>query len=250
VRSLDHILAVLTVVGLAAGCGGKPHDPWLAPESEFRSTVSRIALITVQTPEELEDPDPVRALFDSLLTSTLGAAGCGVIPSSRASALWSHAIDSAGGVFDPNTGRADTMKVWAIQRYVLGRLEAEDSADAFLAPAIVIVRAEFREHKARWDGASQTIEGFGSTVLRLFSGWNQEGWVPALSLAVDVRSMAGRRLFSNRGGIELWAKPESDAPVPRMELFIDPTRNSRAVWLALRPIIEPVRQVAAMDHQQ
>lgn len=249
-RSQGHIAAFLTVAGLAAACGGKPYDPWLAPESEFRSTVSRIALITVQTPEELQDPDPVRALFDSLLTGTLTAAGFAVIPSARSRALWSHGVDSIGGAFDPNTGRADTLKLWAIQRYVLGRLEAEDSADAFLAPAVVIVGADFREHKARWDGASQTIEGFGSTVLRLFSGWNREGRVPALSLNVDIRAMAGRRLFSNRGGIEVWAKPGSEEPVPRAELFVDPARNTRAVWLALRPIVEPVRQVAALDHQQ
>lgn len=249
-RSQGHITALLAVVGLAAGCGGKPYDPWLAPESEFRSTVSRIALVTLQTPEELADPSPVRALFDSLLASTLSAAGFDVIPSSRAGALWIHAIDSAGGVFDPNSGRADTMKVWAIQRYVLGRLAAEDSADAFLAPAIVIVGADFHEHKARWDGASQTIEGFGSTVLRLFSGWNQEGRVPALSLDVDIRTMAGRRLFSNRGGIEVWARPGSDAPVPRAELFVDPERNSMAVRIALRPILELERQIAAMDHER
>lgn len=230
-------LTFVAITWIAAGCGGKPYDPWLAPETEFRSAVRHIAITSVGAPAELENPEPMRLLFDSLMSARLEAAGFRITPSSRVRQIWDHVLDSLGGYFDPITGRPDTAKARAALTYVVQTLQREDSADAVLFPSVVIVSAEFSERKARWDGTSQTIEGFGSAFLRALGGVSRRGRIPALSLEVDIRSPAGRRMFLNRGGIEVWEKPGDDEPVPRDQLFLDSDRNTKAVWLALRPIV-------------
>jgi hypothetical protein len=230
------VLAALTAMGCA---GHTPYNPWIVPQARFFDKTRTIALAPVQTPEKLENPDPVRARFDSLIVGALKRAGYEVIPSTQSTPLWARLTDSAGGMFDPTTGHQDTVKARALHDEFLRELRTRFNADAVLYPAIVIVGANFDEQKATWDGTSQTIEGAGSFILRALAGVSRSGTTEALSLAVDIEDVGGAELFVNRGGIEVWSKPSRSGfhEVPRAELFVDQVRNQKSIQIALGPVL-------------
>lgn len=241
---LAHVVALGIILALAVqGCAKAKYDPWIAPEALFFGSVRTIALAPVVTPQDLDDSEPVAAMFDSLLSAMLQAAGFRVVGRSVVAKVWKRGIDSAGGYFDPRTGHEDTTRRNALRRYLSSRLRVEHEADAILFPSIMVVSAEFSEWKAKWDGASQGIESVGGTLLRGLFGFWRRGTTTALSLSVQIESVDGDVLFINRGGIEVWGRPGGGLKgglrrVPRNELFDEPERNAKAVQIALRPIVE------------
>src|SRR5207247_9880796 len=95
---------------MAAGCAGKRYDPWLVPEEQFAASVRTIALVSTEVPEDLEDPDPAQATFDSLLAAELRAAGFTVVRAAVTAAVWRRLVDSVGGYYDPSTRRESTSR--------------------------------------------------------------------------------------------------------------------------------------------
>lgn len=243
-------LVLAACLPLAAGCAGHtPYNPWLVPRARFFDKTRIIALAPVETPEKLANPDPVRTRFDSLIIGALRGAGYQVVPAAQSGPLWTRLADSAGGLYDPTTGRVDSVKAHALHGEFLSELRARFNADAVLYPAIVIVGASFDEQKASWDGTSQTIEGAGSFILRALAGVSRSGTTEALSLAIDIEDIGGDEVFANRGGIQVWSKPSRSGfhEVPRVELFVDETRNERSIQIALGPVL--ARSAAAVPKQ-
>ncbi len=237
-------LSVLTLLALAPlGCAGKAsYDPWLVPRERFLASTRTIALSPIDVPDELEQPEPVLAIFDSLITEALCAAGFAVVPAGVVSDIWGHGTDSVGGYYDPKTGRQDTTKLNPLRRYLKQRLRAEHGADAILFPEIIVVDAPYADGTATWDGTSQAVAGFLRVLLSaITSNTLPAGTAQGLSLDVQVESVEGGVVFTNRGGIELWAKPDRDGSqlnwVPRDQLFLHPDRNRKAVRLALGSVL-------------
>ena len=94
------ICAVVAAL-MAAGCGRNRYDPWLVPEEQFAATVRTIALVSTEMPQDLEDPDPAQATFDSLLAAELRAAGFIVVTPAVTREIWGRLVDSVGGYYDP-----------------------------------------------------------------------------------------------------------------------------------------------------
>ena len=231
------------LVGLLAACGGKTtYDPWLTPQQDFAGTVHAMAVVSVEPPDDLEDPTPVEATFDSLLIAELVGAGFRVVSSQVTGDLWGGLVDSVGGYYDPFTGRQDTSKYNPLRRAWMRILREEHGADAVLFPSIVVVDAGVSDWKASWDGTSQRVQSIFSAALRAIAGEENAATTPALSLEVQIEDMDGEVVYVNRGGIEVWEKPASGRgegyrEVPRSELFRDAERNTRAVRLALGSIL-------------
>lgn len=234
---------------MAAGCGSKRYDPWLVPQERFSATVRTIALVSTDLPEDLEDPDPAQATFDSLLAAELRAAGFNVVGPAVTREIWGRLVDSVGGYYDPFTGRKDTTKYHPVRRAWSRILSETHGADAALFPAIIVVDARVVDWKATWDGTSQTVEPWGRVLLDMLgavasglSGTEPphrgERTTPAFSLEVQVERLDGEVMYVNRGGIEVWARP-GGRRVPRRALFQDMERNVKAVRAALgtsRPV--------------
>ncbi len=239
VTKLPRVVLLAWVLG---ACAGKAHyDSWLVPRDSVLAATHTIALSPVRLPDDLEDPDPVAALFDSLLTDALRAGGFTVVPSDIVSEIWNHGADSIGGYFDPMTGRADSSKLNPLRRYFKQRLRAEQGADLVLFPEIVAVDAPYADGQASWDGTSQAVAGWFKILVSAIA--NEElpaGTAAALSLDVQIESIDGGSVFNHRAGLELWAKPGRDGDVswvPRERLFLDQKRNAKAVRLALASLL-------------
>ncbi len=203
-----------------------------------------IALSPVGIPDGLDDPGPVRALFDSLLAAELARAGFTVVPSHEAGGLWKRFVDSAGftvvpsheagglwkrfvdsvqGFYSALTGELVEEKYRAVMGGTLRELKDRFHADAWLRPEIDVVAVDFEGGKARWDG---TDEGVGSGT---------SGTVPALSLAVVALDMDGKEIYTGRGGIQVLRKGFKD--VSREKLFKDAKRNLKALHLAIDSLL-------------
>ena len=125
-------------------------------------------------------------------------------------------------------------------------------ADAVLYPEIWVVEAPFADGVASWDGTSESMVGFGLRFLDVLSAifWADEaeglprGTVNALSLVVFAEDMNGREVFSNAGGIQVLEKVGLNADdlksVESEKLLRDWPRNSKAVEIALAPLINPM----------
>lgn len=224
------------------GCAGKPaYDPWLVPRDSVLTASHTIALSPLRVPDDLEEPEPVEALFDSLITDALRIAGFAVVPSEIVSEIWDHGADSIGGYFDPMTGQADTSKLNPLRRYFKQRLRSEQAADLVLFPEVVVVDAPYADGQASWDGTSQAVAGWFRILASAITNTElPAGTAQALSLDVQIESMDGGPVFNQRGGIELWAKPGDNKDlswVPRERLFLDRKRNAKAVRLALASLL-------------
>ena len=191
------------------------------------SPLKTIALSPVRTPDGLDDPEPARALFDSLLAAELGRAGLTVIPPSETGAIWKRLVDSVQGFYSALTGELVQAKYAAVMTGTLRDLRERFHVDAWLRPSIQVIPVDFEGGKARWDGAS---EGVGSGT---------SGTVPALSLVVTVSDTAGTEIYAGRGGIQVLRK--GSKVVPRDKLFKDTKRNLQALHLAIDSLIARAR---------
>jgi hypothetical protein len=236
------MVAALLAAGLVAACGGRQKfTPWLVPEEKFFGSVRTIAVSPVVIPGDLERPQPVQATFDSLIASQLRAAGFGIVPAAAVAQVLERASAEAGGLYNPTTGALDTVRAAAIDKAVRDELRERYSADALLGARLVTVTAEFSDGDVVWDGAIQSTESFGGAALRLMLGISKHGTVPAYSLSVQIKNVAGEQLYYNRGGIEVagkWTGRNKLQLFPRDQLFDEPDRNAGAVRIALRPLLE------------
>lgn len=224
---------------IAAGCGAKraPYNPFQVSRDQFYGNLKTIALAPVRVPGDLEDPEPVRAKFESLLEAEFREAGFTVVPPKEAEAIWSDMAEQVGGFYDPVTGERDPSKADAVREHTLRELKTRFNADALLYPSVQVVQARFEKDKAVWDGTEEKLAGGG--IWKLLFGSSHSGTVPALSLVVVLEDMNGTDLYIKGGGIQVLSRIAGDefVPVPRYQLFADEERNVAAVHLALDPLL-------------
>jgi hypothetical protein len=234
----------VVTLGLAtvlAGCAAKapPYNPYTVPREQFYGRLKTVALSPITLPRELENPEPVREKFLSLLDAQLRNAGFTVVGSDRARVIWDSMATEMHGFYDPVTGQRDEAKVRAVRMHLYRELKAKYNIDAMLFSWIAVVPAKLEHDKAKWDGTSQgaSRQGFWKAVL----GISHDGTIPALSLHVLLSDTEDTDLYRNIGGIQVLAKADVNGlqDVPRSELFVDEERNSKAVHLALDPLLRP-----------
>ena len=211
-------LALQTIAIVACACGStqKPYNPFKVPRESFYPALKTVALAPVRLPGDLEDPEPVRALFAGAIEAK---------------------TKEAGGVFDPTTGKADEAKVKALNAAIGRELKARFNADALLTPSIRVVNAALSHDQARWDGVTEGAGkgGFWKALVRTHSGS-----VRALSLVVVVADPEGQLLYAKGGGIQVLGNVTVGGDFdrrPRSELFADGDRNENAVHIALDPLL-------------
>ena len=201
-------LAVLAVAGVA---------------TRHAASIKTVALSPLDVPDGLENPEPVQALFDSLITSELVHAGLTVVPSREVGAIWRRLVDSVHGFYSPITGERVQEKYDAVRTGTLRDLKEHFHADAWLRPRIQVVSVDYTGGKAYWDGAS---EGAGSGT---------SGTVTALTLVVALCDTTGSDIYIGRGGIQVLRKGSKE--VSRDKLFKDTKRNLQALHLAVDSLV-------------
>lgn len=232
-------LTTLAVAVVGAGCAttAPPYNPFKISRDDLYGKVKTIALAPVSIPGDLDDPDPVKAKFESLIEGKLREAGLSVIPSKEGEEIWKQMKEHLGGFFDSITGKRDEAKFKAAREHTLRELHTKFKADAVLHPHITMVKASFADNKAQWHGTEERLTSGG--FLEALFGSKYRGGVPALSLVVTVEDIHGADMYVNAGGIQTLAKLSGGQfiPVPRSELFANEERNVAAVNIALGPLV-------------
>jgi hypothetical protein len=230
-------LQVIAIVGCACGSTQKPYNPYIVPRESFYPALKTVAVAPVRLPSDLEDPEPVRALFASAIAAKLKNAGFAVVPPTDAGPIIEEKTKEAGGIFDPTTGKPDEAKVKALNAAIGRELKARFNADALLTPSIRVVNAALSHDQAHWDGATEGAGkgGFWKALVRTHSGS-----IRALSLVVVLADPEGQLLYAKGGGIQVLGNVTMGGEFerrPRSELFGDSDRNENAVHIALDPLV-------------
>ncbi len=231
--------AAMAVV--ASGCATTtPYNPFKIPQSEIKSKTKIIALSPINFPTDIDNPDPVKAKFEALVTAKLQEGGYQVVPSSEYAAIWKQMVEQLGGFFDPITGKRDEQKVKTVREHTLRELAAKTKADAILDSAVSPMKVSFANNRAAWHGTSEYLISGGA--LAAFLAPTFSGTVTALSLVVDLSDIHDVEMYVNAGGIQSLMKLSGSrfVAVPRSDLFVDEERNRKAAEIALNPLIGKV----------
>ena len=242
-RSL--LTATLVIVLLGAGCATTPpYNPFKIAQDEFYGRIKTIAMAPVVVPGDLEDPEPAKAKFESLIEAKLREVGFSVVPSRESSEIFEKMNKQLGGIFDPVTGERDETKLKTVREHALRELSTKFKADAVLHPSIRVVKAQFAGGVAKWDGTSESMTTGGFMAVILSQPARYQGTVGALSLVAVIEDIHGVDVYVNVGGIQLLSKLSGGflastelVPVPRNELFATEERNVAAVNITLGSLV-------------
>jgi hypothetical protein len=244
-RQLLFIAGLMAIL-IGAGCAAKaPYNPFKVDQNEFYSKTKTIALAGMTVPEGLEDPEAVRAKFESLITAKLREAGFSIVPSREAVEIWKRMTEQVDGYFDSVTGKRDEAKLQAVREHTLGELRTKFKMDAVLKPTIQVVKAPWSGGTAHWDGTKDSVKSFGKQMgealpfALLGVAVSYEGTVPALSLVVTVEDRNGVNVYANRGGIQVLGKFSRKQFIsdPASAILTNEERNVAAVNIAIDPLI-------------
>jgi hypothetical protein len=229
------------------GCATtKPYNPFKVPQADIKSKVKIVALVPINVPTDLDNPDPVKSTFETLVAAKLKDGGYQVVPSDEYNKIWKQMMEQLGGFFDPMTGKRDNEKFKTVRQHTLRELAAKTKADAILDFSLSPIKVNFANNRAVWHGTSEYLMSGGAFAA--FLGGSFSGSVLALSLVVDLSDINDVEMYVNAGGIQSLSKLSGSrfVNVPRSELFVDEERNRKAVDIALNPLIgkavEPDKQ--------
>ena len=230
----------LGLVFVAAGCATRtPYNPFKVSRETFFGHTKTIAMTPFMLPSDLENPEPVRTEFESLIEAKLRSAGFSVVASGDYADIWKRVTEQMGGYFDPVTGKQDEAKFKAAQEHARREIATKSSADALVHAGFTVVGAAFASGTAQWNGTSEPVGtgGFWAQLLGNLGGL--QGKIPALSLLVIIEDVNGAEEYANAGGVQLLSKVSYGkfVPVPRDALFADKARNAAAVSIALDPLL-------------
>lgn len=230
----------LLAVGFAcavAGCKtnpSKPVSPFRIDESVFRERIQTLCLEPISNPFSLPEGDKRIEKLTGLLIGELEARGFSVVRSDRLAELRKRELESAGGIYDPHTGRIVPARYEAFMARYLESAGAKLGCDAILHASVAVVTASFYSNWAEWDGAREKI---GS------SGYS--GTVPAISLWVEITDLEQQELYFRSGGIQILKKLDTGflkaelEPIPQEQILARKDRCLEAVRLALAMLGTP-----------
>jgi len=219
----SFLVGSLMVILIITGCA-TPYNPFKVSQEQFFAKTKVIALVPIIVPSDLQDPEPVKIKFESMIGDKLRDAGFLTIPSQEYSEIYKRMTDQMGSPHE----------------LTCRELCAKFKVDAFLYPSIDVVAAEWADGMASWWGTSESVEPITKAFLKGLL-IRTSGTVPALVLSVTIRDINGAALYIDGGGIQVLAKIsgiKKFVPVPRDMLFVDEGRNSKAVNLALEHLIK------------
>jgi hypothetical protein len=245
-RRLSFSLLLL----LLTGCMSRsPHDPFSISRATIQNSARMIALAPVADPSGIQVAESLLVQIDALIEEMLLGAGYHCVPRQEYVATWDHIVAQMGGLYESETEEIDELKLEVAREQLRRDLMEIHQSDFVLYPEIWIVDAAHSGGVANWDGASQSLVGFGTRVLNVIEaylsqdgGFLQPGLVNALSLGITVENMDGVEIFQNAGGIEVLKDADRQNGNAEAVLYktvlADPKRNHEAVRTALLPLVE------------
>lgn len=242
------------------GSSLNPEPALKVPRLQIMNSVHRVVLGSLWL-NGFNPPAEVAARYQSLIHERLAKLGWEVIDSDSLNLDAKDAVNIAGGIYDPLTGKIDPDKLRLSNDVLIKRLSLRAPPDAIIFVALIRVTAAQKLGNAAWDGAEQNALDLGAAIhhSKLFDGTELstagEATISALSLHVLMRDANGVVLYDKRGGIELlqqmsltryptYVDQHFTDLVPG-DLFKDPQRDVRAVDFALSELLVPSEEETA-----
>jgi hypothetical protein len=225
------------IIPIITGCA-EPYNPYKIPREELFSKVKTIGIAPLLILVDVNQPQEKKQSFETMIASKVSECGFKTVPSSEYEKIYEDLKKTIGPMFDPNTGELDKDKSKALKDHTIREYLRKNQVDAILYPSILIVKAEWNGNYAGWHGQKEPStgkEGFFASMLAP----NAYGFIPALSLCIQIESVNGEPYYLNFGGIQLysWVKGGSFIDVPKELLLSHPERNTQGVDIAFRPIL-------------
>jgi hypothetical protein len=203
----------------------------------------RIALASLDL-SEIKQSDELKLRYRDALTKKLTQLGFEVVGGDDYDKLWNAEREAAGGYYDPFTGRFDELKFKASIVRVVRAMKEHFAASAVLLSRVLIRRAPFDFGVAEWDGTNELLTPGTSklrVILSLDPAKKASGSAHALSLELLIIDPAAEPAFEGLGGVQLTEHLIRDKwePVPKNEQFLDALKLTRAIDIALAPLITP-----------
>jgi hypothetical protein len=207
--------------------------------AELLQHYRRVALVPLEL-AAIEQHDRVVARYAELLADRLGKLGFEAVAGDDYTGIWEEERKAVGGFYDPSTGVLDSDKLTKSRRKVYAVMRERHGVDAVVAPVVETRAAPFKSGDAQWDNIRESVKAGKGGLGGLF-GPDYFGSLKAYSLTVQLFDIDGLQKFEGSGGIQLLQRLAGSqyVTVPESELFSDPSKDVRAVEIALRALAAP-----------
>jgi hypothetical protein len=207
--------------------------------SNIKSKIHKVIIVPPYIPEEIRKVnEAIPKTYEDLVISALKKANIESIPSEEYAKIWEPIEKKSGGFFDPKTGQLDEKKMTESRKQAMNLVNTKFTADGSVYIFFTIANAIFDKSEASWDGVMEISTGYNTKLLYP----NAHGRMPALSLLISMKDLDENIIYRNAGGIHLlkYIHPTGSyfVDVPIDQLFIDNSKNERAVNAAMKPFLE------------
>lgn len=229
-KMLTAIITLFVVIALPAAAADKD-SPYLIEKRDFKKQFKTIALSPVDADALLQMPESAARMIEEEVTRRLEKRGYTVIPSSVLAGIRKTMESQVGGLENPQTGSIDPAKLQAVRSHAFRELWFKHDFDAIATIRVAVVRAQFENDRAEWDGVKQKVQKEGRN-----RGYG--GSIATSSVSFAVYNEIDKLMFVNYGGLEvLQMRNEAQLkPIPAENYFSDEKKIRKAAQVAMSPI--------------
>src|SRR5262249_30498861 len=113
--------------------------------------------------------------------------------------LWNEAVEKTGGLYDPRSGKINTVQETKAAQLLIAAISKETDCSLILSPRIVLKTVKLSNDSASWDGVQRHLRVlFGSTYGQTWGGETR-----GISVELKGYRPDGSWQFTSYGGISL-----------------------------------------------
>lgn len=181
----------------------------MEPESARSNALpakTRLCMLPAALPFEMDDER--RKVLERIVSRRLETATTAVVGSDRVKPLLEEVDARSGAIIDSATGRTDPERHEKYLADLEQTMREALDCDGFVQPSLHQVLAWYNGRSAYWDGHGAQVNSnariAGRVALAALGGvyLSETGWVPALSLAIEVSDLRFRSIAFRTAGLE------------------------------------------------
>lgn len=204
-------------------------DGYLIKKRDFKKSIKKLAIAPVDASAVLGLDDAMAIQIENYVAGLLQKEKYEVIPSSEYRALREMMSEDVGGTTTAE-GQPISGKVRAVREHSYREMLYEHDHDGTVMIKIALVRADYKNDMANWDGTRQKVQWQGRG--------NYETTILASSVEITIFDRTSLAVFSNKGGLEVLMEriDTSFVPIPKENYFKDGKRIQDSLKIAVAPL--------------
>ncbi len=213
------------------------YNPFRLQSQKLFSRLNTLAVLPVILPKGIKKSDKVAERYEYLIRKALKNINIKTVPSNEYKKLLNAHKKKVGGFFDPMSGKADSEKIEGAHNLIMKKMKDSYPFEGILSISVSVVQASWSGNGAAWHGVKESTTGREGCLSGAPDAF---GTMPALSLVVSIYDLEDNLYYMNYGGIQLLTRVigKQFYDIPNDDLFIDKTRDIRAVNIALEPLFK------------